>query len=97
MISTAKTAAEDGGLDSKRLFQQINLRRLISFDILLKHDVSTEQCKQLKHTTAVLTFKIADVSHLEGTSSGYTLKRVECSLDELKKFREEMVRIQETM
>ena len=64
VIAEAKIADDEGGLDSKRLFQQINLRRLISFDILLKHDVSTEQCKQLKYTSAILTFKIADVSHL---------------------------------
>ena len=31
--------------EAKALFQQINLRQLISFDIVLKQDVCTEHCK----------------------------------------------------
>ena len=36
------------------------MRKLISFDVTLKHDICTEACKSLKKTTAVLTFKISE-------------------------------------
>ena len=36
------------------------MRKLISFDVTLKHDICTEACKSLKKTTAALTFKISE-------------------------------------
>jgi hypothetical protein len=60
------------------------MRKLISFDVTLKHDICTETCKSLKKTTAVLTFKISE----NQSSAGYTIKSVECSLDELRKFKD---------
>ena len=81
----------------KHLFQQINLRQLISFDIALKHDICTEHCKQLKKTTAIMIFKIASPSPLTSSSReiphGFTTKTIECSLDEVKMFREEILKI----
>ena len=92
---------QEGIPPNKRIFQQINLRQLISFDIAIKHDVCTEHCKQLKKTSAVMMFKIAEPSPLSSSSdsvpNGYTTKTVECSLDEVKLFREEMQRIQEAL
>lgn len=86
--------------ESRKLFQSINLSQLISFDILIQHHVCTEHCKQLKKTTAVMVFKIAEVSPLAVSSSGarpegFVTKRIECSLDELKNFREDIQRIQD--
>ena len=75
----------------------MDLQRLISFDIAMKADLATEHCKTLKSTTAVLTFKIADTASLDNIQSGYKLKTIECSLDELKKFREELAKIQDAM
>jgi hypothetical protein len=95
--------------EAKSLFQQINLRQLISFDIVLKQDVCTEHCKQLKKTSAIMIFKIAETSPLTTslgsgagglvtkTPQGYVTKTVECSLDEVKRFREEMQRISEAL
>jgi len=48
-----------------------------------------------------MMFKIAEPSPLSSSSdsvpNGYTTKTVECSLDEVKLFREEMQRIQEAL
>ena len=94
----------------KSLFQQISLRQLISFDVVLKQDICTEHCKQLKKTSAIMIFKIAETSPLTASSQGaagvpavtktpqgYVTKTVECSLEEVKKFREEMLRISEAL
>jgi hypothetical protein len=75
---------------------------LISFDIVIKHDVCTEHCKALKKTTAIMIFKIAETSPLTVSSAGtrpegYVTKRIECSLDELKSFREDIQRIQDQL
>jgi len=45
----------------------------------------------------VLIFKIAENSPLASSSGGFQIKRVECSLNELKKFKEELLRMQEAM
>jgi len=97
-------------VEVKSLFQQINLRQLISFDIVLKQDVCTEHCKQLKKTSAIMIFKIAETSPLTAsaqgpgagglvtkTPQGYVTKTIECSLEEVKSFREEMQRISEAL
>ena len=76
------------GNDRKKLFQQINLNQLISFDISINQDVCTEHCKKLKKTTATLMFKIRG-------ANGPIHKKIECSLDEVRQFREEMAKIQE--
>ena len=81
--------------ESRRLFQALNLSKLIFFDIAIKHDVCTEHCKALKKTTAIMIFKIAETSPLTVSSAGirpegYVVKRIECSLDELKSFREDI-------
>jgi len=60
----------------------------------------------LKKTTAIMIFKIAEISPLTASSQGsggapaitktpqgYVTKTVECSLEEVKKFKEEMLRI----
>ena len=63
-----------------------DVSRLISFDVALKQDLATNQCKALKMTTALLTFKIADTKVLDSQHSGYTTRTIECSMDELKRF-----------
>jgi len=51
----------------------------------------------LKKTTAVMIFKIASPSPLTSSNRdipyGFTTKTIECSLDEVKMFKEEMQRI----
>ena len=73
-------------MNSNKLFQMLNIKRLISFDVTLKQDLATEQCKSLKMTTVLLTFKIADNAVLDSTQSGYTMHTIECGMDELKRF-----------
>merc|ERR1712166_1669311 len=98
VLGAAAAGAEP---ETRRLFQQINLQKLISFDIALKHDICTEHCKELKKTSAIMVFKIAETSALTSNSSscpnGFITKTVECSLDEVKQFKEEMQRIQEAL
>ena len=89
--------ADSDNLDSNKLFQMLNIKRLISFDVALKQDLATEQCKALKMTTALLTFKVADNAVLDSTHSGYHTRTIECSMDELKRFQEELSRIQDAM
>lgn len=64
---------------------------------MIKHDICTEHCSKLKKTNAVLIFKIAEPSPLASTTGGYSIKRVECSLNDVKKFKEELVRMHEAM
>ena len=97
LASLSSSEEESTGDRCRKLIQQLNLRQLISFDIVLKHDVCTEHCKQLKKTTAIMIFKIASPSPLTSSARsvphGFTTKRIECSLDEVKRFREEMLRV----
>jgi hypothetical protein len=58
---------------------------------LLQHDLSTNECKNLRRTFAVLVFKISEADGSVKTKS------LEVTLDELKSFREEIVRIEETL
>jgi len=48
-----------------------------------------------------MVFKIAEPSplssHTDAIPNGYTTKTLECSLDEVKLFREEIQRIQEAL
>ena len=61
----------------------------------------TEHCKQLQKTTAVIMFKVSNPSPLsvqgKGVPDGYTTKKIECSLEEVKMLREEILRIQEAL
>ena len=94
----------------KRIFQQLPMKRLIGFEVVLKHDICTGQCKELRSTTAILIFKIAGTSPLttevdnkqsgslgncNQIAGGFTEKRIECTLEELSKLRAELARIQE--
>lgn len=75
----------------KTFFEQIHLKHLVSFDCVLSHDFSSYECKNLKKTYATLIFKISEVDGSVKT------KTLEVSLDELKQFREEIIRIEETL
>ncbi|TNV86541.1 hypothetical protein FGO68_gene8655 [Halteria grandinella] len=63
----------------KTFFDQIKLKKLVSFDCLLSHDFAT------------LVFKISE-------ADGQTrVRTLEVTLEELKQFKEEIVRIEETL
>jgi len=63
----------------------------VSFDVQLSHDFSGNETKNLKRTYATLIFKISEV---DGTTRTRTL---EVNIEELKQFREEILRIEETL
>ena len=63
----------------------------MSFDCVLSHDFSASDSKNLKRTYATLIFKISEA---DGQTRTRTL---EVNLDELKQFKEEIARIEETL
>jgi hypothetical protein len=75
----------------KSFFEQIKMRHLVSFDCVVKHDFSSAECKNLKKTYATLIFKVSEV---DGSIKS---KSIEVNLDELKLFREEILRIEEAL
>lgn len=75
----------------KTFFDQIRLKQLVSFDCILAHDFSASDSKNLKRTYATLIFKVSEV---DGSLRTRTL---EVNLDELKQFKEEIARIEETL
>ena len=75
----------------KTFFEQIKLRHLVSFDCVLNHDFSSNDCKNLKKTYATLIFQISEVDGQVKT------RTVEVNLEELKQFKEEIVRIEEAL
>ena len=75
----------------KTYFDQIKLKQLVSFDCVLSHDFAGGESKNLKRTFATLVFK---VSEADGQTRTRTL---EVTLEELKQFKEEIVRIEETL
>ena len=75
----------------KTFFEQLKLRHLVSFDCVLNHDFTSNECKNLKKTYATLIFKISEVDGTVKTRS------IEVNMDELKQFREEIIRIEESL
>ena len=52
----------------------------------IRHDVCSETCLKLRRTTAIVQFKIAE------SNNGFKICRVEMSLEELKKLKDELIR-----
>ena len=75
----------------KNFFEQIKMRHLVAFDCVVKHDFSSAECKNLKKTYATLIFKVSEVDGSVKTKS------IEVNLEELKQFREEILRIEEAL
>lgn len=69
----------------------LKLQQLVDFEILLRHDFSSQECKNVNETRAQLLFKIR---MSDGT---FESRRLEVSLEELKTIRKELVRIEETL
>ena len=69
----------------------MKLQNLVDFQVLMKHDFSTPHCKAINESRAILCFSIGmpDGSIQE--------KRVDVSFDELRNFRKEIKRIEETL
>jgi len=82
-------AAEASKFDS--IASVMKLQQLVDFQVVLRHEFSTPDCKNINSTRAVLLFKIA------GPDGSIQDKRLDVSLDELKQFKKEMVRIEETL
>ena len=69
----------------------MRLQKLADFQVVLRHEISTPDCKNINQTRAVLIFKIA-------RPNGSVLeKRIDVSLDELRQFKTELTRIEETL
>jgi hypothetical protein len=63
----------------------------VSFDCVLNHDFTSSECKNLRKTYATLIFQVSEVD-------GQIRKRtIEVNLEELKQFKEEIVRIEEAL
>ncbi len=75
----------------RTFFDQIKLKHLVAFDCVLNHDFSSNESKNLKKTYATLVFRISEVDGQVKT------KTLEVTLEELKQFREEIIRIEETL
>ena len=75
----------------KTFFGQIRLKKLVDFECLVQHDFSTNECKNLKRTYAVLVFKVAEAD------GSLRCKTLEVSLNELRQFKDEIIRIEETL
>ena len=67
------------------------MKQLVGFDCVLGYDYSSNDCKNLKRTYATLIFKISEVDGQVRT------RTLEVNLEELKQFREEIIRIEETL
>ena len=59
--------------------------------MVLRHEVSTADCKNVNQTRAILVFKVAM------PNGSIQEKRIDVSLDELRMFRTELQRIEETL
>ena len=59
--------------------------------MVLRHEISTPDCKNINQTRAVLIFKIAK------PNGAIQEKRIDVSLDELRQFKTELQRIEETL
>ena len=69
----------------------MSLQRLSDFQVVLRHEIATPDCKNVNQTRAVLVFKIAK------PNGSISEKRIDVSLDELRQFKTELQRIQETL
>ena len=58
---------------------------------MLRHEISTPDCKNVNQTRAVLVFKIGQ------PDGSIQEKRIDVSLDELRQFKTELQRIEETL
>ena len=90
-LHKALDAEADLALSQTGIKEPLRLQKLVDFQLVLKHDFSTADCKNLNHTYALLLFKIALP---DGSVSE---KRMEVSLPELAQIKQELVRIGETL
>ena len=73
------------------LVEVLRLQKLVDFQVILKHEISSADCKNLNRTRATLLFRI-------GISDGSVEeRRLEVSLQELKMMKKELQRIEETL
>lgn len=71
--------------------KMLRLHELVDFQIMLRHDFSSLECKNVNETRAQLLFKIRlNNGRLE-------TRRLEVSMDELRQIKKELVRIEETL
>ena len=69
----------------------MRLQQLSDFQVVLRHEISTADCKNISQTRATLIFKIAK------PNGSVQEKRLDVSLDELRQFKSELTRIEETL
>ena len=69
----------------------MRLQKLSDFQVVLRHEISTPDCKNVNQTRAVLVFKIGQ------PNGSIQEKRIDVSLDELRQFKTELQRIEETL
>jgi len=59
--------------------------------VVLRHEICTPDCKNVNQTRATLIFKIAKAN------GAIQEKTIDVSLDELRQFKSELARIEETL
>ena len=69
----------------------MRLQQLSDFQVVLRHEISTPDCKNINQTRAIVIFKIAK------PNGSIQEKRIDVSLDELRQFKTELQRIEETL
>ncbi len=69
----------------------MRLQQLSDFQVILRHEISTPDCKNINQTRAILIFKIAK------PNGSVQEKRIDVSLDELRMLKTELTRIEETL
>ena len=71
--------------------KMLKLQQLVDFQLMLRHDFSSLECKNLNETRAQLVFKI------RSNDGGLETRNIEVSLDELRQLKKELVRVEETL
>ena len=69
----------------------MRLQELVDFQLLIRHDFSSLECKHIGETKAQLAFKVRE------SDGGISLRRLEVSIEELQRLRRELERVEETL
>ena len=82
-------ATEANSFDS--VVAPLKLAHIVDFEVVLRHEVTTKESKNVNATRATLIFKIGQANGSVET------RRLDCSLAEVAKIKKELQRVEETL
>lgn len=82
-------AAEAHSFDT--VVAPLKLAHIVDFDVVLRHEVTTKESKNVNATRATLIFKIGQID------GSIETRRIDCSLAEVAKIKKELQRVEETL